>query len=142
MPMARLVLAAFVAATALPALAQAPQGVLTRIRGRIEKFADHSLAIDSRGGATHTIALAPKFAVLGVTKRQLADIKPGDYVGVTSVTGSDGRQHVVEVHILPALLRGVAEGQHPWDLMPHSLMTNATVARVTAALEGGVVHLT
>jgi hypothetical protein len=142
MPRTRLVFAALVALAAAPALAQAPQGVPTRIRGTIERFAGHSLAVDSRDGGTLTITLAPKFAVLGVAKRRLADIKPGDYVGVTSVTGTDGLRHAVEVHILPASLRGAAEGQHPWDLMPNSLMTNATVARVTAAPKGHELRVT
>jgi hypothetical protein len=136
-----LAFAALLALAALPAPAQTLQGVPTRIRGTIENFAGHSLVVDARGGGTLTITLAPKFSVLGVARRRLADLKPGDYVGVTSVTGKDGRQHAVEVHILPASLHGAAEGQHPWDLMPHSLMTNATVARVTSAPDGHVLHL-
>ena len=138
----RLVFAALLALAVSPALAQAPQGIPTRIRGTIETFAGHSLAVDSRDGMRLTITLAPNFAVLGVAKRRLADLKPGDYVGVTAVTGTDGRQHAVEVHILPEKMRGLGEGQRPWDLMPNSLMTNATVARVTAAPEEHVLHLT
>ena len=143
MPKTSVLFAALFAVAAFPALAQAPQGVPTRIRGIVIKLAGHSLEVASRDGARLTIALTPKFAVLGVAKRRLADLKPHDFVGVTSLTGKDGRQHAVEVHILPKTLRGVVpEGQLPWDLMPHALMTNATVARVTAAPKGHVLHVT
>ncbi|HEV2302139.1 MAG TPA: hypothetical protein VGR91_11285 [Stellaceae bacterium] len=143
MPKMRLLLAALLAAAAFPALAQAPQGAPMRIRGTIEAFEGRSLLVASRDGAKLTTTLAPKFAVLAVVKRRLADIKPGDFVGVTSLTGSDGRQHAVEAHILPTTLRSVVpEGRLPWDLMSNSLMTNATVARVTAAPKGHVLHVT
>jgi len=33
-------------------------------------------------------------------------------------------------------MRGLGEGQYPWDLTPNSLMTNATVSGVTGAPQG------
>jgi hypothetical protein len=143
MPKTPLVLAALFAVATFPAFAQTPHGEPTRIRGTVEKLAGHSLLVASRDGAKLTITLAPKFAVLGVAKRRLPDLKPGDLVGVTSLAGGDGRQHAVEVHILPASLRGVVpQGQFPWDLLPHSLMTNATVVRVAATPHGHVLRVT
>ena len=143
MPKIILALAALFAAALFPAFAQAPQQTPVRIRGTVESLQGQSLTVRSRDGATLTIALAPKFAVSAVVKRQLADLKAEDFVGITSLTGSDGRQQAVEVHVLPAGLRGVVrQGQFPWDLMPKALMTNAIVARVAAAPEGGMLHVT
>src|SRR5260370_39438012 len=38
--------------------------------------------------------------------------------------------------------RGTGEGQYPWDLMPDSVMTNATVGKVDQAPQGPVLHVT
>ncbi len=121
---------------AVPALAQAPQGTPTRIRGTVEKLDGQTLMVKSRDGADLKIGLAPNFAVRSVVKKGLADIKQGDYVASTSVKGTDGKLHAVEVHIFPEAMRGTAEGQFAWDLVPDSLMTNATVTGVAAAPKG------
>jgi hypothetical protein len=131
---------------ALPAGAQAPQGASegtrTRIRGTVEKLDGQNLMVKSRDGQPMTIVLAPDFTVQGVAKRSLGDIKAGDYVASTSVTGADGKLHAVEVHIFPEAMRGIAEGQQAWDLVPDSVMTNATVSGITAAPQGQVLKVT
>lgn len=114
----------------------APQAPPTRVRGTVEMLDGQVLTVKSREGPLVVIALAPNFAVRSVVKRSLADIKQGDYVASTSVRGADGRLHAIEVHIFPEAMRGVAEGQSAWDLVPDSLMTNATVAGISAAPAG------
>jgi hypothetical protein len=101
----------------------------TRICGTIEKLDGQTLQVKSRDGQSLVIALAPNVTIAAVVKRGLADIKAGDYVASTSVKGTDGKLHAIEVHIFPEAMRGTAEGEFPWDLVPDSLMTNATVAR-------------
>jgi hypothetical protein len=137
-------LAVALIATALPALAQTapPDGVPTRIRGTVEKLDGQTLMVKSREGQDVPIALAPNFVVVGVAKRSLSDIKAGDYVASTSVKGTDGKLHAVEVHIFMESQRGTGEGQIPWDLVPDSLMTNATVSGITAAPQGQVLKVT
>ncbi len=88
-----------------------------------------------------TIGLAANFTVVGVAKRSLGDIKTGDYVASTSVKGTDGKLHALEIHIFPEPMRGVGEGQRPTDLVPDSLMTNATVSGITAAPQGQVLKV-
>jgi hypothetical protein len=139
----RLFIAFCLVVAARPALAQAPQGTPTRIRGTVVKLVDHTLLVRSRNGEQLALALAPNFTVSGVVKEDLADVRNGDFVAATSIRGADGRQRAVEVHVLPGRLRGVVrEGQFPWDLVPHSLMTNATAAGITAAPQGRVLHVT
>ena len=131
---------------AYPAAAQAPSvpassEASSRIRGTIETLDGQKLTVLSRDGRTVTISLAPDFVVIGVAKRTLADIKAGDYVASTSARGTDGHLHALEIHIFPEAMRGVGEGQRPADLVPDSLMTNATVSGVTAAPQGHVLKV-
>ena len=125
-----------------PSLAQAPPASPPlRVRGTVETLDNRNLTVKTREGPVVTIALAPDFAVNGVVKKNLADIKDGDYVGVASAKGTDGRLHALEVLIFPEAMRGTGEGQFPWDLAPDSLMTNAAVAGIAAAPTGRTLKL-
>lgn len=133
----------FVLATVVQLHAQgAPEGTRTRIRGTVEKLEGRNLTVKSRDGQQVTIVLAPDYTVQGVAKRSLADIKAGDYVASTSVRGADGNLNAIAILIFPEAMRGVAEGQQPWDLVPDSVMTNATVSGITAAPHGQVLKVT
>jgi hypothetical protein len=126
----------------LPALAQnPPQGTPTRIRGTVEKLDGKMLTVKSRDGQSVTIALADNVTVSTLVKKKLADIKAGDYVASTGVKGTDGKLHAVEVRIFPENMRGVGEGQFPWDLTPDSTMTNATVTGVATAAGGQLLKV-
>jgi hypothetical protein len=128
---------ALIALLALPAAAQnAPEGTPTRVRGTVEKLDGQTLTVKSRDGQQLAIALAPNVTVNYLVKQSLADIKAGDFVASTSTKGTDGKNHAVELRIFPEAMRGLGEGQYPWDLMPNSLMTNATVSGVTGAPQG------
>jgi hypothetical protein len=72
---------------AWPALAQAPQGTPTRIRGAVVELAGHTLLVRSRDGKRLSLTLAPDFTVSGVVKEKLADIRNGDFVASTSIRG-------------------------------------------------------
>jgi hypothetical protein len=128
---------ALIAMLALPAAAQnAPEGTPTRIRGTVEKLDGQTLTVKSRDGQQLTIALAPNVTVAYLVKKSLADVKAGDFVATTSTKGTDGKNHSVELRIFPEAMRGLGEGQYAWDLVPESLMTNATVSGVTGAPQG------
>src|SRR5206468_5053168 len=134
--------AVFAALLALPALAQAPPaGPPIYIRGTVDKLDGQTLTVKSRDGQPLTVALAPNFTVRGLVAKTVADIKAGDYVASTSVKGPDGTLKAIEVHIFPENMRGTAEGQFPWDLVPDSVMTNATVAQITVAPQGQVMKV-
>jgi hypothetical protein len=42
----------------------------------------------------------------------------------------------VEVHVFAEPLRGIGEGNYPWDLMPNSTMTNAAVTQQVKKAKG------
>ena len=62
-----------------------------------------------------------------VKKFELADIKPGTYVGIATRTGANGELQAIEVLVFPEAMRGAGEGHYAWDLEPGSMMTNGTV---------------
>ena len=139
----KIAIVALIALAVGPALAQTPPaGTPTRIRGTVDKLDGQNLMVKSRDGQTLTIELAANVAVITLVKKSVADIKAGDYVASTGVKGTDGKIHAVEVRIFPEAARGTGEGQYPWDLMPDSIMTNATVGKVDQAPQGPVLHVT
>ena len=126
-----------------PAFAQ-PAGAAAqvRVRGTIDKLDGSVLTVTAREGDKRVIQLAPDLVVTAVLKRSLADVKPGDVVGMTSVQGADGKPHAVEMHIFPKDRPPTNVGQFPWDLVPNSLMTNAPVTRVESVTGGSLVKVT
>ena len=141
--MRKIAIAALIALAVGPAFAQSPPaGTPTRIRGTVDKLDGQNLMVKSRDGQTLTIELAANVAVITLVKKSIADIKAGDYVASTGVKGTDGKIHAIEVRIFPEAARGTGEGQYPWDLMPDSIMTNATVGKVDQAPQGPVLHVT
>jgi hypothetical protein len=122
----------------LPALAQTPEGPPARIRGTVDRLEGQTLIVRTTSGQSVPVTMTADFAVSGVVRRSLSDIKAGDYIASTSVRGADGKLRALEVHFLPP---GANEGQFAWDLAPDSLMTNATVAGVAAAPQGQVLKV-
>ena len=134
--------ATLIALAAGPALAQSqPDGTPTRIRGTVEKLDGPNLMVKSREGQSLSVVLAPNVEVITLIKKTLADIKPGDFVASTGVKDKDDKIHAVEVRIFP---QATPDGgrQFAWDLMPDSVMTNATVGTVTKAAQGAVLKVT
>jgi hypothetical protein len=129
----------FAAAFAVTAAwAQAP----VRVRGTIDSMESSGLMmVKGRDGQMMKVKLADKAPIRTVIRMTLADIKQGTFVGITSMPQPDGSQKAVEVHIFPEAMRGTGEGSRPWDLMPNSTMTNATVAIEVAGTDGQVLTM-
>ena len=126
--------ASLVAASA--ALAQAPAGTPVRVRATVEKLDGNKLMVKMANGDAATINLADNFRVLGVEKTTIADVKTGNYVGISSMPQTDGTQKAIHVHIFPDAMRGTAEGHFPWDNRPGSMMTNANVETTVSGNDG------
>ena len=141
--MRRLAIAAIVVAlVAGPVLAQSPpDGAPTRVAGTIEKLDGRTLTVAGRDGQKQSVTLSADAKIFGVEKRNLTEIKSGDFVASGGVRGTDGKIHAVEVRIFPETLRGTGEGQRPWDVKQDGVMTNATVGTVSQSPQGGVIHV-
>src|SRR4051812_45968179 len=112
-----------------------------RVRGTVDRLEGNMLTVTAREGDKRMIQLAPDLTVSAVFKRSLADVKPGDVVGMTSVQGPDGKPHAVEMHLFPKDRPPSTVGQFAWDLLPNSLMTNAPVTRVDSVTGGSLVKV-
>jgi Domain of unknown function (DUF5666) len=119
--------------------AQQPQTV--RVRGTVEAADGPMITVKSRDGQNYKIKLTDNAVVRGIVKAPLSDIKANSFIGVTGMPQADGTQKAVEIHIFPEAMRGTGEGHRPWDLVPSSTMTNATVAQMVKGVSGDEITL-
>jgi hypothetical protein len=98
------------------------------------------LTVKSREDKDVTITLTSGWAVTGIVKAAVTDIKPGDYVGVASEPTDSGVNGALEVLIFPAALKGTGEGDYGWNLKPKSSMTSATVASAVKSVNGPTLN--
>jgi uncharacterized protein DUF5666 len=134
------VLASALLLAAGASLAQEPAQV--RVRGTIEAIDGAMLTVRSRDRQmVYRIKVADDAVVRGIVPASLAEIKNDAFVGVSGMPQADGSQKALEVHIFPEAMRGTGEGHGPWDLVPDSTMTNATVAQRVKGVEGEVITL-
>lgn len=115
--------------------ADAPPAPPMLVRGTIVSMDAKSVTIKKDDGSTVVGALAPTTAYSAVEPRRLDQIKPTDFVGITSVPAPNGNLMAEEIHIIP--LKGLGEGSYPWDHHPTGMkpamagsMTNGSVETV------------
>ena len=107
-----------------------PAGV--RVRGTILSVTPSTLTVKDRSGEVVELMLPEQLVVTEVFAIRLEDIKPGSYIGTAAMPQADGSQRAIAVSVFPEAARGLAEGHRPYDLLPQSTMTNATVSEVGA----------
>src|SRR6266852_515639 len=108
-------LALLLVLVALGAAAQAP----TRVRGKITAVDGDMITVDSKA----RVRVGDKTEIVYTQPIALADIKPGDFLGVTSTKGADGALTAYEVRRFPKPLN---PGHRPFDGRDDQTMTNAT----------------
>jgi len=78
------------------------------------------------------VQLAQATQIATVDKAGRDQIRPGNFVGIASLTDPGGSQRAVEVHVFAESMRGTGEGSRDWDLpsanASSSRMTNGTVS--------------
>jgi RNase P/RNase MRP subunit p29 len=121
-------------AAALPISASAQAASeQVRIRGTIVRVDANTLVVQDRSGEVVSLARPADMQLSEVYRIKLADIKQGSFIGTAAMPQADGTQKALEVVVFPEAARGTGEGHRPWDLLPQSTMTNATVADLAAA---------
>lgn len=131
-----LTVASLFAALLIASAAWAQNSDIVRVRGTIASVEGQTLNVKGRDGTPLTVKLADDIKVLALDRKSMADVKPGVFVGITALPQPDGTQKAVEIHIFPESMRGTGEGHRPWDLMPNSTMTNATIDSEVASADG------
>jgi hypothetical protein len=101
-----------------------------------------SLEVRTRAGEKQTIRLNDKTAVTLVVPAQLADAKPGAFIGVAATPGVGGELKAMEVHIFPEAMRGTGEGFRQFDLAPGSTMTNGAISARVDGVDGSKLTVT
>ncbi|HYF20359.1 MAG TPA: hypothetical protein VEA40_21015 [Ramlibacter sp.] len=139
LPSRRLVLAAL-ATLPVAAAAQAPATV--RLRGTIESLSADKLVLRERSGKPMELAIAPNLVVTEVFPMTLSDIRPNTFIGAGAMPQPDGTQKAIAVLLFPEAMRGTGEGHRPFDFLPQSTMTNATVSGVASAADGPRLRVT
>ncbi len=138
-----LMLAAMLAGFIGQATAQTPPPVV-RIRGNIVSITPASMVVKARSGEVIDLVMADNMRVSEVYPIKLDDIKPGSYIGTAALPQADGTHKAIAVSVFPEAARGTAEGHGPFDLLPQSTMTNATVddvATMTNSASGRTLKL-
>ena len=113
-----------------------------RVRGTVEGMDGALYVVKTRSGDTVKVALTDKPLFVAMAKVSMADIKPGMFVGATSLPQADGTLRAVEVHIFPEAMRGTGEGFRPFDLAPGSSMTNGALSARVEGVEGATLTVT
>jgi hypothetical protein len=113
------------------ALAQAP----ARVRGTITDFDGKALTVNGK----ERVTLGEKTEIVFLQPIALADIKPGDFLGVTSMKRPDGTLSAVEVRRFPKPLN---PGHRPFDGRDDQTMTNASVEAAVSSANGRELTMT
>jgi hypothetical protein len=113
-----------------------------RVRGTIESVTADRLVVKDRRGERVTLVLASNLAVTEMYPVARDAVKSGSFVGVGAMPQADGSQRAIAVVVFPEAMRGTGEGHRPFDFLPQSTMTNATVAgEATASADGQRLQL-
>ena len=110
----------------------------TRVRGTISAFDGTVLSVKSKAGNT-AIVLGEKTQIVFTQPTALSDIKPGDFLGVTSMKRTDGTLTAYEVRRFP---KPVNPGHRPFDGRDDQTMTNATVGALVQSASGRELTMT
>jgi hypothetical protein len=119
------------------ASAQTPESM--RVRGSVVGLDGATLTVKTRQGNAVTIKLADKVNIIGVVKASISDIKPGVFIGTAAMPKEGSAARALEVVVFPEAMRGVGEGDTPWDLEPGSTMTNGTIAAAVEGMSGPTI---
>jgi len=129
----------FLLALSLSLICAAAQAQPTRVRGTISGFDGKVLSVRDAGGAPVQVQLGEKTEIVFTQPITLAEIKPGDFLGVTSRKEPGGQLTAYEVRRFPKPLN---PGHRPFDGRDDQTMTNATVGAMVQATSGRELTMT
>ena len=131
--------AVFFSGVLLVATAIADAQTATRLRGTVASFDGKALSVKTRGDKNTKVLVIEKTEIVFTQPITLTDIKPGDFLAVTSSKSTDGSLTALEIRRFP---KPVNPGHGPFDGREDQTMTNATVSAVVEAAKGRELTLT
>ena len=112
-----------------------------RVRGVLLGLSEQSLTVKASSGETVELALPATLVVQEVFPVARSEIKPGSFIGTAALPQADGTRRAIAVMVFPEAARGTGEGDRPFDLLPQSTMTNATVNELSEVANGHAMQL-
>ena len=112
-----------------------------RLRGTVQSVTATKVVVKTRSGEVIELLVPAAVVISEVYAIDLESIKADSYVGVGGMPQADGSQRAIAVTVFPEAMRGTGEGFRPFDFLPESTMTNATVADVVASPSGRKLRL-
>jgi hypothetical protein len=127
----------------VPALSRAEN-----VRGTVVSIDAAAIVVATANGSVR-VQLAPETGFATVVKSDRQHLTDGSFLGIASVTATDGSQRATGVTILPEAQRASAEGQFDWDLpstasgskMTNGTATSSKMTNGTASVSAGSVTL-
>jgi hypothetical protein len=104
-----------------------------RVRGTITASDGKVFSVKSGDGKGVDIQLGEKTVIVFTQPIAFADIKPGDFLGVTSMKRDDGTLTAFEVRRFP---KPLSPGHRPFEGRSDQTMTNATVSATVQSAKG------
>ena len=111
----------------------------SRVRGTIAAFDGKVLSVTDARGAAAQVTVGDKTEIVFAKPIALSEIKPGDFLGVTSMKHGDGKLIAYEVRRFPKPLN---PGHRPFDGRDDQTMTNATVGALVQSTSGRELTMT
>lgn len=135
----RTAIIAALASAAFLAGAYAEAQTPTRVRGTIASMNGDVLSVKTLDGRNVDIQVGEKTTLVYAQPLPIAEIKQGDFLGVTSVKRNDGTLTAYDVRRFP---KPVNPGHRPFDGGEDQTMTNASVSANVASANGRELVLT
>ena len=105
----------------------------TRIRGNIAAVSGDIFAVKTADGKAVDVVVTDKTNIVFGQPLKLSDIKPGDFIAVTSVKRKDGTLTAYDVR---RMMKPTNPGPRPFDGRDDQTMTNATVSATVQGANG------
>jgi hypothetical protein len=119
--------------TALFAVTVGDAQAQARVRGTITGVSGDVMAVRAADGKNVDIQVAEKTAIVFLQPIAMSDIKPGDFLGVTSVKRKDGTLTAYDVR---RFAKPTNPGHRPFDGGDNQTMTNAAVSATVNSAKG------
>jgi hypothetical protein len=133
--MASIRLSSFLIVAGVMALGAVEAQAPSRLRGTITAVDGKTLTVDGK----ERVSFDEKSEIVFLQPIALSEIKPGDFLGVTSQKRADGTLTALEVRRFP---KPVNPGHRPFDGRDDQTMTNATVSATVHSTAGRELTMT
>jgi hypothetical protein len=127
------------AAASIVFLAAASGDAPMRVRGTVTSVSGNTVAVKATNGNEYQIQLGDQTRLTFAQPIPLSEIKPGDFLAVTSLKRTEGTLMAYDVR---RFSKPVNPGHRPFDNLPDQTMTNAAVAGMAKGVNGPELQLT